>query len=576
VITRPHNCVRPRRGRADPAPATLLAAAKRRPALAVVSVVVMAFVALLASAPTASAHASLQSSRPEANQRLEASPAQVVLRFDQGVTVPPGGVRVIDADQRRFDTGGVRVSSAGAVTVNVRPLPVGGYIVAWRAVSEDGHAIRGAFTFQVGEADQSSLRDLTQRLLAGATTEPDVRIATLVAKALAVLGTSLAVSSAVWARLGRPGRADTGATRQLGVGGAVAAALGSLSLLVLLGPALDGRSLAAITDGALFDAALSSRPGRALALATVAGAVLAVSLRARWTRPGSGIDASDGLALGSAATLVGASVLSGHGGSGPLAGLAWSLQGAHVVGAAVWVGLVALLGVAVLAPERSGRLGGRAAVARARRISELITVSVAVVVISGAFAAWRQTRSLDALRSTDYGRLLVLKLGAVALMGLFGWLNRRTLARTADDSPRRLRSFVNAEMAVSVAVIAITAVLSQTEPARDLVGRPLSGTVSIAQYVVEVSLERREAGRNELHLIVTDQNGNRVDPATIDIDATLPSAGIGPIDVQARRAGPGHRIATPRLEIAGAWSFEVRIAIDEFTEETGTITLVLT
>lgn len=541
-------------------------------------VVAWSAVAIVVTAPAAHAHASLVGSEPATGARIDRAPTQVVLRFDQPVTALPGALRVFSQGDRRVERGAARVSADGTVRVALEPgLGPGGYVAAWQVLSEDGHPIRGVVTFVVGDGDAAGLAGIARRLLADSDTPTDVRSVTIAGRMATTIGLAAALGSASWAVLGRRGRSETGPIRRLGVWGAIAAALGAALQFSALGPTMGAVSMGSAFDAALLDAATETRPGRLLLAAVVLAAALAVVVRARWTRPGSGAIAADATLVGVAVLAVAAFAGAGHGGSGPLPAVAWPMQAAHITAAGVWSGLLAVLLFGVVLPTHRGALGDRAAIARARRISTIIGGAVATVVASGAFATWRQVRSVQGMRETAYGTVLSVKIGLVAVMLALGWLNRRALGRPADPValPRRLTRFGTVEIVASVLVLATSAVLAQRIPPREELGRPQVSTVEVAGLQVEVTLERRRPGPNELHLIVTDATGGRVEPQSITASAWLDADQVGPVEVTLRRAGPGHRVATPRFDLTGQWRIELEVSADEFTEDTGSVDVTI-
>src|SRR4051812_21616471 len=114
----------------------------RRPRRAHPTFLALAFVlvgslALVWGAAPASAHAELTASNPADGARLQSVPAAVQLQFSESVTVPNGGVKVVDATGKQVDTGKVTVSG-GSVGVPLTPgLGDGGYIVTYSVVSAD-------------------------------------------------------------------------------------------------------------------------------------------------------------------------------------------------------------------------------------------------------------------------------------------------------------------------------------------------------------------------------------------------------------------------------------------------------
>lgn len=110
-----------------------------------------AVVAMLATAAPASAHDTLISSDPAADQRLAEAPSAVTLTFSADVL--DMGAAVVVSDGRGTDW----VSAAPAVdgptvTAVLDPgMPEAGYEIRWRVVSSDGHPITGLVPFTVGD-----------------------------------------------------------------------------------------------------------------------------------------------------------------------------------------------------------------------------------------------------------------------------------------------------------------------------------------------------------------------------------------------------------------------------------------
>ncbi len=111
------------------------------------------FAASATVAPLSSAkHATLVSSEPAANSRLQSSPARVRLVYSEPVEGKLAKVTLLPA------AGGPIVLRAGAdprdvhaVIAPVDSLGPGSYKVEWRVVSADGHPVDGTFNFAVGD-----------------------------------------------------------------------------------------------------------------------------------------------------------------------------------------------------------------------------------------------------------------------------------------------------------------------------------------------------------------------------------------------------------------------------------------
>ena len=95
-------------------------------------------------------------------------------------------------------------------------------------------------------------------------------------------------------------------------------------------------------------------------------------------------------------------------------------------------------------------------------------MSVTALLLSGVANAWYQVRGLDALFTTEYGRLLLAKLAIFAAMLALAAVNRWRLSPRVAADRAALRSLArNAmlETALGIAVIAIVGVLGITIPA---------------------------------------------------------------------------------------------------------------
>ncbi|RDV43956.1 hypothetical protein DOE76_14550 [Leifsonia sp. ku-ls] len=135
----------------------------------------------------------------------------------------------------------------------------------------------------------------------------------------------------------------------------------------------------------------------------------------------------------------------------------------HVAGAAVWVGGLAAVTYAAAFDERSW-------VALVRRYSAIALAGLCAVTISGMAGALVRLSQPAQLLTTDYGRLLSLKLVALLLLVGLGWLQRTWVIRRFDSAvvpglQRRLAfgSLALWELLVMGVAMGAGATLSRTE-----------------------------------------------------------------------------------------------------------------
>jgi copper resistance protein D len=144
-------------------------------------------------------------------------------------------------------------------------------------------------------------------------------------------------------------------------------------------------------------------------------------------------------------------------------GLLMASTALHQLGAAIWLGgLPALLAALKLSPA--------VALAVGRRYSAYAGVGVGLIVL-GTLGFWPgYIGGVDAVYGTAYGAMSVTKLILLGLLLLFGlsnflWLHHMSAGPSMLPSVRR---FVECEMALGVAVLAVAASLTSVPPAVDL------------------------------------------------------------------------------------------------------------
>ncbi len=581
-------------------------------------------VVLLVWAGPAAAHASLESTVPAAGEQLDEPPAEVVLTFSEGVEASLGAVRVYDSNADRVDSGGAHhPDGQGDEVAQALPadLPDGSYVVTWRVVSDDGHPVHGAFTFQVGDVATGDTAALARRLLAADGGSSTVGGLYAVVRFAVFASLILLVGAAAFCLVAWPEGLAVGRVRRLlwsAWGVAVAATVVSIGVE---GAYVGALPLADALDPDVASSVLDTRFGKVallrLALLVAAGGfLLAQRHRAEGTASPSRLQRGV-LAVVGVALLV-TPGLGGHASTGRLVPFAMATDVVHLGAAALWLGGLTVLLTIVLPRRRPVELAQVVP-----RFSALAFAAVAALVVTGSFQAWRQVGSLEALRSTTYGRLLLVKLALFAVMVAFGYLGRRWVQRGypaasgdgaardgaigaeaggepdgADDSGEAegegedrgagdvsidpdvvvagYRRSIRVETAVGVAILAVTALLVNAQPARSALAQPYSAELVADDLLVDLTIDPAKAGPTEIHVYTLTSTGAVADVEGLTVELTLPSDDIGPLEVPLERAGPGHFSAYDYdLPIAGEWEVEVKALVDQFTEVTASDTVTV-
>jgi copper resistance protein D len=145
--------------------------------------------------------------------------------------------------------------------------------------------------------------------------------------------------------------------------------------------------------------------------------------------------------------------VTGHTGTSPDHQFAVVTVALHVGAAALWVGGLAVL-LVMIAPHR--RLREKAI----PRFSRIATVCVVGTALTGVANAVLRLPTLDALWTSGYGALLLVKTALIAVLALLGGLARRRLQRGTLPVLR----WAGLEVTVMAVTIGVAAALSQTAP----------------------------------------------------------------------------------------------------------------
>jgi len=139
--------------------------------------------------------------------------------------------------------------------------------------------------------------------------------------------------------------------------------------------------------------------------------------------------------------------------------LATSAMFIHLAASALWLGVIAMLLL------MKGPLGADAKVA-VRRGSRLALWGAVGIVVSGVANAWVRMSSIDQLWTTQYGRLLAVKIVLMCVaIALAAWHRRTMLPRLSSAAVRdRFWRVMMVDVGALVAVVLVAVVLSGTAP----------------------------------------------------------------------------------------------------------------
>ncbi|GLX21806.1 copper resistance CopC/CopD family protein [Streptomyces lavendulae] len=166
---------------------------------------------------------------------------------------------------------------------------------------------------------------------------------------------------------------------------------------------------------------------------------------------------------------------------------------------------------------------------------------------------------------------------------------RETRVRDSDPGRAGLRRSVLAEAGVAVVLLAVTTVLTSTEPGRAVekeAGRSGASAPAVPNRPVKITLpfdtggqngkgnvrlelDPGRVGANTLHLWADGPDGKPLDLPEVKISFTLPAKEIGPLPLAPDRASAGHWTASGvQLPLAGEWRIDVTVRTSDIDQTT--------
>jgi copper transport protein len=526
----------------------------------VTRVLVLLFVLLtttlaLPAAP-ASAHAATIGSSPAPGSVIGASPSEVTVSFSEPVSPVAGRVQVIAPDGERISGAATVEGTVVRIPVRKAEKPLGTYLISFRVISADSHPVGGAITFSVGAP---SARPEEPAAITGP--HPSVTVAVPILKTIGYAGVTLIAGPALFlAFLWPRRRSRAGALRMIRIGLALTAAatLGALGTQAQQGSGAPIWQLSA----AEFTEVLTSQYGLLLlARLTMVGA-LAVLLppllrRARQTvtvprtapaavlvgagAPLTGTEPAPSPAspaspasrphrsrIRAAAVLAVSAAglatwpLTGHAIAVPLPAVTVTAGIVHMAAMAAWLGGLVTLTVFLLRRTHERVLGVILPV-----WSRWAALAVVWLVVAGGVQAVIQLGSVQAIWGTGYGRLLLVKLGILALV-LAAAAGARRMVNSARNG-RGLRRTVAVEVVASVVILALSSVLVQVDPGRSaaakqaaISGKGVSETLSSNIYTVQFNIYPVELGEyNTVHAFLYRPDGAPLQAEEWEVSARL-------------------------------------------------------
>ncbi|MGH8945050.1 MAG: copper resistance D family protein, partial [Acidimicrobiia bacterium] len=244
---------------------------------------------------------------------------------------------------------------------------------------------------------------------------------------------------------------------------------------------------------------------------------------------------------------------------------------AHLAGASLWLGTLALLVVDLW----RARKGGGSLLDPARRYSRWVLRAVIVLAAAGVASALAVLTTPSDLWTTVYGRILILKVALFAVALMLAAAGRWRALRAGRVG--LLRRLTTVEVVVVAGIVAASGILAATSPpalarsGETLLGPPpIEGLVAHEAGLAGNMTVAAHAGDGRIDLLVYNASTGGIEDAVLEASATLPD-GTG-VDLHPRPCGAG--CLTQQLTLPeGTTTLNMEVTSRQWTD--GTVQLDL-
>jgi copper transport protein len=560
---------------------------------------------------TAWAHALLVHSDPSPDIVLQAAPRSIHLQFSEDLNASASQIIVWDR-YRHGETSGHASLVPGLprqMTVSLKPLRPGAYLVLWTSVSaQDGHILRGSYLFFVKERGPGpSLTGVSQ----GAPTQgfPDASgLASLLAHWVELFAAVTWMGAAAFSALvfapSTAADADVIGTERSRLRAFLRITIVGLIVSSAVVVLLQAHSLGGTWSGAFSTSTLSSifagQFGQ-LWIARQAVAVVALVATAAITMPQPVISRARSLAAATArqrpplGTLLsgalgllylGLFAASGHAAASDIGSVFGSriVSGAvgadwlHFIGDALWFGgqiYIVLILIPVLRLRREPRRAIEGFMDALNRFSPLAYGSIALFVLSGLFAAKIHIPSWYAFFHSIYGWALVVKIGLIGLMMLVSAFTvyvvrpriRSALipGETTEGEVhtvwvKRLLAWLGVNPVLGAGVLLASSVMfSNPVPEGLSPAGPSAYPIHLGGLTGTLALTPDRSGSNQVTVTLRDGRGQPVKQATVVVLTTMLDMEMGTGKAALAQSAPGRFSGTTDLGMGGHWGLRVLV-----------------
>ena len=245
---------------------------------------------------------------------------------------------------------------------------------------------------------------------------------------------------------------------------------------------------------------------------------------------------------------------------------------AHLLGSAVWVGGLAhfIAGLWVTRGLESSvrtRLTSRLI----PRFSNLAMSSVGLIGLTGLYSAYLRVGTLDALTSTFYGRILIVKtllflpmltLGAINLLNTSPSMRQAVQKEEGDSSlVNRFRGLVSAEAIFAILLLLTVGLFTAIPPAQAIgTETKIRKTAEVNDLEIQIEIDPGKVGINTFSVNLTSNGDPLTEAKEVSLQFIPTNANLPPTLVALQEDGDGvYSVQGAYLSMPDSWEIQVAV-----------------
>ncbi|MBC2145408.1 copper resistance protein [Listeria innocua] len=464
-----------------------------------ISFILIVLYILIVPVQHVSAHAYLENSNPADQSHIKTAPEKVTLVFNEEIEADFPLIEVKDSSGKRVETGKTAVSKKNNHMVEASlpaELKADVYSVSWRVVSADGHAVSGVISFKLGDTKA------TFQSTEVPSNAFDLQISS-VQKAILYIGFSLFIGMLVFGLGLYPRKEQLTAkitTRLKKIIWFALAFLGTALLMQLFVQTsiTTGVSISESFQPDKLAAFLTTKTGYIWLseliswLVLVIFTVIMVRKNKQWSW----------FALLTESALIGylifAKAQNGHAAASADKIVSITADMLHMIAASVWVGGILVLLFVLPKTGKAREIWSRFAI--------VAIIAVASILVSGLLMAVMNIGQMSNLFTTNYGKILLFKIGLFLLMALLGLGHYIYLKLKNKNLPFKT---ILIELIIGTIILIVASVLTNVQTPPPPAPKAFDETIAAEGEKAKINLrvEPATVGQNQFIITFTSADG---------------------------------------------------------------------